>query len=143
MADYWLDTNVLIESKKRYYAFDLAPPFWQFIEQKAAEGVLCASTLVYGELVDESDDDLADWVKDRKDSPLFMEPDQAVQDTFRRIAQYVNVTYAPRIAAPFLAKADGWGIAHAGTYGGTVVTLEKRHPDMNQVKIPNVCERFG
>ena len=29
---YLLDTNVFIEAKNRYYSFDLAPGFWEWLE---------------------------------------------------------------------------------------------------------------
>lgn len=30
---YLIDSNVLIEAKNRYYAFDIAPGFWTWLEQ--------------------------------------------------------------------------------------------------------------
>lgn len=36
---YLLDTNVLIEAKNRYYAFDLAPGFWAWIGEAHRQGV--------------------------------------------------------------------------------------------------------
>ena len=30
---YVVDANVLIEAKNRYYAFDLAPGFWKWLER--------------------------------------------------------------------------------------------------------------
>ena len=37
-ATYVLDANVFIEAARRYYAFDLAPVFWESILQHAAHG---------------------------------------------------------------------------------------------------------
>lgn len=39
---YLLDTNVLIEAKNRYYAFDLAPGFWAWIGEAHRQGVTCS-----------------------------------------------------------------------------------------------------
>lgn len=30
---YCLDANVFVEAHRRYYAFDIAPPFWRALEQ--------------------------------------------------------------------------------------------------------------
>ena len=35
---YVLDANVFIEAAHRYYAFDLAPRFWESLEHHAANG---------------------------------------------------------------------------------------------------------
>lgn len=40
---YLLDTNVFIEAKNRYYAFDLAPGFWEGLDADAAAGRSAAS----------------------------------------------------------------------------------------------------
>ena len=105
-------------------------------------GKVCSSTMVYSELT-AGDDDLANWAKERKSSGLFLEPDAAVQDRIRAIADYVNGRYPAHESRRFLSKADPWIIAHAAAYGGTVVTLETRAPSNAQkAKIPNVGDQF-
>lgn len=47
---YLLDTNVLIEAKNRYYAFDLAPGFWAWIGEAHRQGVTCSIKHVREEL---------------------------------------------------------------------------------------------
>ena len=37
-ATYVLDANVFIEAARRYYAFDLAPKFWESLVLHAADG---------------------------------------------------------------------------------------------------------
>lgn len=144
VVDFWLDTDIFIAAKNGPYGFDIAPGFWTLIDQKAHEGVISSSMLVYHELVDESDDDLAKWAKQRSDTGLFVDPDQAVQDSFRAIADYVKRTYIPSQAAGFLRGADPWIIAQARALGGKVVTLEVRTPSSSKrVKIPNVCDYFN
>ncbi|MCH8994000.1 MAG: DUF4411 family protein [Chloroflexi bacterium] len=143
MVDYWLDSNSLITPKKGPYGFDIAPGFWTLLEQKASEGVIRSPRSVYYELVDMTDDDLADWAKERKEGELFVEPDEAVQGTFRTIADYVQDNYDESNARHFLDGADPWVIAHAKTRGGEVVTFEVRAPNSRKVKIPDVCDRFG
>lgn len=88
MVDYWLDSNSLITPKNGPYGFDIAPGFWRLLEQNALAGTIRSPTFVYHELVDKSDDELAAWAAQNKDSGLFVEPDAPVQATFRTIADY-------------------------------------------------------
>jgi predicted nucleic acid-binding protein len=143
LPEFWLDANVFIESKKQAYAFDIAPGFWELLDNKAREGVVATSSIVYQELVEKTDDELAAWVRSRKDIGLFIEPDRSVQAVYSTIADYVNQTYALVEASRFLAGADAWLVAHAKAKGGTVVTLETLvPPESRRAKIPNVCRSF-
>jgi len=145
MPDFWIDTDSFIRAKNEAYGFDLAPGFWKVIDQKAAEGIVASSMWVYHEIVDEGTDDLAEWTRQRENSGLFIEPDEAVQIQYRQIVDYVNGHYKPHKAQEFLSKADPWTIAHAKTCGGKVVTFECR-ADPNstspKVKIPDVGDYF-
>jgi hypothetical protein len=137
-----LDTNVFITSKNAYYSFDLVPAFWSFLDKKVSEGLIAAPRLVYDEL-ESGGDELAVWVKARKESGLFVDPDEAVQATLKQVVDYVSNTYVKAEAEIFLKGADPWLIAHAKTHGGTVVTLERLEPKAKKVKIPNVCAHVG
>ena len=141
---FWLDTNVFITPKNSYYSFDLAPGFWSFIDEQARTGEIAAPALVYDELVDRSDDQLARWARERRGSALFVQPSASVQSALTRIADHVTSRYEPNQAADFLKGADPWVIAHAIAEGGIVVTLEtKVSPRSTKVKIPNISEQFG
>ena len=95
MADFWLDADVFIESKNGLYGFDLVPGFWQLLDQKANEGVIASSTMVYDEIVT-GNDDLASWARERRNMGLFVEPDEPVQATLREIADFVVVVHVRR-----------------------------------------------
>ncbi len=143
MPDFWLDTDSFITPKNGPYGFDIAPGFWTFLEEKADEGVIASSRLVYEELHNGAEDELRQWAEARRDSDLFIEPDAQVQAALQEIADYVNVRYPLHQAAGFLDGADPWIIAHAKAHGGRVVTFEVRAPHSNKPKIPDVCDRFG
>lgn len=143
MASYWLDSDFFIHSKNEPYGFEIAPGFWTFLEQKAIDGVIATSVMVYTELVEESDDELAKWARERRASGLFVEPDARVQERMSLIANFVSATYQPNQAAEFLKGADPWVIAHAGAHGGEVATREQRVPqNSKKAKIPNVADQF-
>ncbi len=146
---YCLDTNVYVEAHRRYYAFDIAPGFWDGLERLVKAQMICSPLMVYEEIID-SGDELAQWAKANKDN-LFLPPDDPTQDAFRDIADLVERLYEPQHVQKFLSDADPWVIAHAKAHGLSVVTMESRR-DENQsktgrvsgkIKIPNVCERVG
>jgi hypothetical protein len=141
MPDFWLDSNSFIEPKKGPDGFDIAPGFWAFLEQKAAEGVIASSITVFHELED-VEDDLLQWARQQRDKGFFKEPDALVQTGFRQIADFVNKSYPQHQASYFLSKADPWIIAHAMAYKGRVVTLETASPISKRPKIPDVANQF-
>jgi len=142
MTNFWLDADSLITPKNGPYGFDIAPGFWRFMEQKAAEGAIASSITVYGELEEGAEDDLLQWAEKQKDTGFFIEPDPLVQTIFRQVADYVNNAYPRHNASEFLDGADPWLIAHAKAYGGRVVTFETSAPTSKRPKIPDVSEKF-
>ena len=142
MPDFWLDTDSFITPKNGPYGFDLVPEFWRFLEQKAKEGIIASSRLVYDELHRGTEDELRDWAA-AQGSDLFVEPDQDVQAVVNEIADYVNSRYPLHQAAKFLDGADAWIIAHAKAQGGRVVTFEVAAPNSQKPKIPDICSEFG
>jgi len=59
---YVLDANVFIEAARRYYAFDVAPAFWNGLVHHAARGGIKSIDKIKQEL-ERVSDDLADWIK--------------------------------------------------------------------------------
>ncbi|UCH86292.1 MAG: DUF4411 family protein [Dehalococcoidia bacterium] len=142
MPDFWLDADVFIRSKNEFYAFDIAPAFWDFLDQKADEGIIASSSLVYDELHSETSDELSNWADARKDT-LFIEPDADVQAACQEIADHVEAKYSLPQAAGFLKGADPWLVAHAKAHGGTIVTFEEARPNSQTPKIPDLCTAFN
>lgn len=144
MVDYWLDSNVFIEGRKGPYGFDIAPRFWNVLDDLIIAHRVSCPSLVYDEL-QSVQDDLSTWAKERRKTNLFVEPSEVVQRTFQEVITYVMQHYPDNQSRRrFLNRADPWVIAHAIAQGGSVVTLEGEAPDTSQqVKIPNVCSRFN
>ena len=59
---YLVDANVLIEAKNRYYAFDIAPGFWKWLNQAHAQGTVFSIEKV-GEELGGGNDLVAYWAK--------------------------------------------------------------------------------
>ena len=88
-------------------------------------------------------DELSEWVRARRDGNFFIEPDEKVQATFSKIADFVKDNYSGPQAKDFLSGADPWVIAHAKCEPATVVTGEKLGGQgTHKVKIPNICREF-
>ena len=134
---------MFIEGKKGPYGFDIAPRFWELIDEMIEGGRISCPTRVLGELLD-GQDDLSAWARERRNSGLFIEADPAVQEASAQVIQLVATHYPDNQARRrFLDRADPWVIAHARVDGGTVVTSENRVPyNSFQVKIPNVCDQL-
>lgn len=139
------DANVFIEAKNRYYDFDICPGFWDWMDTQMPVQKICSIMPVYDELV-HGGDNLAQWIKDRKGDGRFLRvEDPATQTLFARVAATVQSgPFRLEAKAQFLAGADPWLVAKAGTIGATVVTQEKYQAGViRRVPLPNICQEFG
>jgi hypothetical protein len=139
---YWLDANVFIQAKNGPYAFKLVPQFWIFLSEQLECGKIKSSKLVYDELID-GNDDLAIWMKQRREKGLCHPVNQVVQQRYESVANYIATTYKPHQCAEFLMGADGWLIAHAMGGDNVVVTQESDRSHKSKIKIPTICKIFG
>jgi len=142
---YLLDSNVFIEAKNRYYGFDIVPAFWEWLDCKQSSDEIASTLSVFHELA-QGNDQLTDWVTERKDSDWWLDDtDQATQLFYAEIAAWVmSQDFKPAAKDKFLDEADPWLIAKARVLGVRVVTHEGFNPERkNKVTIPVVCEYFG
>lgn len=144
MSLFLLDSNIFIEAKNRYYSFDFCPAFWDFLDKEIDKNTILTIKEVYNELSN-GDDNLADWIKERKDSSFFIPfDDEETQKEFAKIAQYIVNNFSQEEATKFLSVADPWLIAKAKVLEATIVTHEVlAPPNTKKVKIPNICVHFG
>jgi hypothetical protein len=144
---YLLDSNAFIQAKNLHYGMDFCPAFWDFIEEKSTDSTIASVDMVYAELI-KGNDELADWIKDKKDDiNFFSVSDENTQNKFGEIVNYVsNNNFRENEVIKFLDGADPWLIAKAAILEeATIVTHEVFVPDPNsrKIKIPNVCEQFA
>lgn len=143
---YLIDSNIFIEAKNRYYAFDLAPSFWTFMDTAFTRPDVRSISMVYDELA-AGDDQLATWVKARKSSSVFLDVSDAnTQAAYGSIANDLGVSthYKPAGVAQFLSGADPWIAAKAKVIGATIVTHELHDPACKKrVPLGNVCHSEG
>jgi hypothetical protein len=138
---YLLDSNVFIEAKNRYYAFDLCPGFWTWMDHIVVGGEVSTIQMVRDELLG-GNDDLAQWMKERRTATWIVPQDDGpTQQVFQRIATTLAAKqYSQPAVSSFLSGADPWLVAKAKGLGATVVTMETHEPkSVSRVPLPNVC----
>ncbi len=143
-VSYVLDANVFMEAARRYYAFDLAPGFWQSLIDHAGNGDLVSIDRVSDE-IKKGKDELADWAKNSFDNAFASTDNEDITRSYAEIMNWVNnqAQFLDADKAVFAQGADGWLIAYARVRGHTVVTHEQLATgESTKVKIPNVCKAF-
>lgn len=142
---YVLDANVFIEAARRYYAFDLAPRFWELLAQLAENGRIESIDRVLQEL-EQGKDTLAMWASRDFRHAFASTDDEHVVEFYRDIMKWVNAQrqFSDAAKAGFAQGADGWLVAYAKVKGRVVVTQEVLDPNIKtRVPIPNVCQAFN
>ena len=133
-AKYVLDANIFIEASRRYYAFDLAPVFWESLVQHAAEGRIYSIDRVKHEL-ERGKDELATWATSQFNDAFASTDEEDVVESYSEVMSWVQAQaqFLDAAKADFAAVADGWLVTHE-----LPATDARRN-----VPIPNVCEAFS
>ena len=140
-----LDSNVFITAKNTYYGLDLVPAFWSWLETQAQSGEIMSTDLVYQELKN-GNDDLAQWVKERRELIFQVESSSATVAT--HVATLGNwaqsAGYRQHVIQDFMDCADPFIVGVAAEFGYTVVTQETpAGSKRKKVKIPDACSHLG
>jgi len=146
---YILDTSLFTQAKRSYYAFDIAPSFWEHIINLANKNVIASIDKVYWE-IEKGKDDLFDWIKDSLGRDSFIStttsPNMLLQ--YQKIIRWSNVNQqftdnAKKEFAKF-EEADAWLIAQAMENSSTIVSQEVFDQHIRRkIPIPNVCREFN
>jgi len=139
-----LDANVFIQAKRLYYAFDLAPKFWDSLVLHANNKQLESIDRIKLEL-DKGKDDLTTWANGHFHSAFASTDEEDVIKSYSEIMAWVQgqPQFSDAAKTEFATVADGWLIAYANVKGRIIVTQELPAPDAkSRVPIPNVCQEF-
>lgn len=147
LCRYVLDTSVLVEAAKRYYAFDIAPGFWQQLKQSAQQGVIIIIDRVKDEIY-KGKDELKQWFDNHFHANFFTTRNDDVFKAYATIMRWAqDQTQFTDAAKAELAKAtnaDAWLVSYGIAHGCIVVTQERFDPNIRRrIPIPNICEEFG
>lgn len=137
---FLVDANVLIEAKNRYYGFDIAPGFWDWLDRAHEQALACSIEDVGRELI-EGSDELAEWAS--RNGEFFRPIDQGTTRHFGHLTQWATSrNYTQAALSDFTGNnADYLLVAYAREHGHTVVTHERSRPNARKrVLIPDACE---
>jgi hypothetical protein len=146
LVRYVLAANIFREAARRYYAFDLVPPFWAALIQQAQSGVITSIDRVKNELK-KGNDDLAKWASGDFDS-WFETTDQddvvlCYGEVIRWAQSKGQFNEAAKAELAIADNADAWLVAFAKAKGHTVVTHEEFASDSKKkIPLPNLCKAF-
>lgn len=141
-----IDSNVLIQAKNRYYAFDVCTGFWNAIDSHASSGKIVTVEPVLDEILD-GDDNLSEWLDKRRVNHTIIDiSDKGIQDSYSTLINWVfnSSQFQDAAKSEYADSADGWIMAYAHAYNHKVVTHESYHKNVKKrVPIPNVCKEFN
>lgn len=140
---YLIDANTMIESKNRFYRFDVVPGYWDWLTQAHLDGRLYTVEAVANEVLG-TGDELSVWFSAQPQTfTVNVTPDDypALQ-TVSKWTQASDFTQGAK--ADFLASADYFLVAQALARQWVVVTFEKSEPNRKKkIKIPEACDALG
>lgn len=139
---YLIDTNIFIEAKNRYYAFDIAPGFWDWLDKAKTAKTVCSIDQVKAEMTAGSDP-LSAWARDQ--SGFFQPMDEAAVERLPQVAAWAtSQSFTNAAISEFFSVADFYLVAYALAHGHTIVTHEMSNPKAKaRVMIPDACIALG
>lgn len=125
---FLIDANALITPYRQYYAFDIAPSFWE----KLADAFKRKQIVLLDKVKDEvlkGDDDLTKWIKANEDIIDVCDyKTESVIANYQAVLQYIQTCglYKESALATWAPAniADPWLIAAAKSNNYTIVTSE-------------------
>lgn len=143
---YVIDSNVLMQAHRLYYAFPICPGFWDALLQQHNVGRIVSVDKVRAEV--QPGDALYNWVQDSAPPSFFASTQETtVTGNFAVLVAWVQgqTQFMEAAKEEFAQVADGWLVAYAQTREDhIVVTMEEHAPHAKKkVPLPNLCIQFG
>lgn len=142
---YILDSNIFIQAYRTYYAFDIAPKFWDELNNHSSNGNIASIDRVQNELIN-GGDQLSSWIGNNCACTFVPTDDSNTISAYTQIMRWAQSTprFSQNAISEFAKVADGWIVAYAMANSCTVATLEISQPNgRSRVKIPDVCQAFS
>lgn len=148
---FLIDTNCFITPYQFYYAFDIAPRYWELLSQRSNAERIVLLDRVKAELV-KRDDELTSWLSGAHFEECSFK-DASIISVYSEVLQYVQESayYNEKALNAWSQEdvADPWLIATAKAKDYTLITLETGSGGLNantpskNPKIPDVAKEFG
>ena len=90
---YVLDADVFIEAARRYYAFDIAPPFWESLVHHAADARVQSIDRAKDEL-ERGKDELATWASAHFSDAFASTDEEDIIVSYSEVMNWVQVCEA-------------------------------------------------
>lgn len=150
---FLVDANALMTPYRQYYAFDIAPSFWDKLADAFENNQIILLDKVKDEVL-KGNDDLTKWIKNNNEIiNVCNYKTQSVISNYQRVLQYIQTCglYKENAIAAWAPAniADAWLIAAAMSNNYTIVTLEAPSGGLNKktpnkvAKIPDVAKALG
>lgn len=149
---FLIDANAFITPHLHYYPFDLAPSFWQQLEDPIKNGTIAVLDMVKAEVL-QGTDSLRDWMEELEIGKLIDRRESEILAKYSQVLTHLQTDPCYQEAALHewskATVADPWIVATAAAYGYTIITLEKPIPGLSpkvptkKPKIPDVARVFG
>lgn len=154
MNKYLIDANIFMQTERQYYAFDIAPSFWDMVKNKFLNGSFILLDKVYDELMAGADKKKQDnWDKFSEFFDSLKTKKLKGEKHIKEYADVMNFIYSSSFFTDTAKHswmgdkvADPFIIACAINTKSTVVTFENRkRPHKNSLpvtalKIPDICD---
>jgi len=139
-----LDANVLIRAHEDYYPVDRVPPFWEWIEQQAANGTVKMPLEIYAEIA-RATGLLSDWINSEKIREVLLLDEEVDRAIFNSV---IDQAYAPDLNDHEFEEAgqDPFLVTYAlNAPDRVVVTKEvsKVSKRRGRTKVPDACNAMG
>lgn len=149
---FLIDANTLMTASRFFYAYDLAPSFWETFEEEIKAGNIVLLDMVKAE-IDKGQDELKEWVSEREDDfQVCNHIDSEIIPKYAEVMQYIQECgfYNERGLNEWARNevADPWLIAAAAVKDYKLITFEQSAGSLNvknksgRVKIPDVAKHF-
>lgn len=113
---YLLDANIFIQAHQTYYAFDIAPSFWEQLIHSASQNKVISIDQIKSELQNSNEDDhLSSWATNNFDEWFFPCSDRHVYQSYREIIDWSqnHEHFLDTAKSEFASSADSWVLAYA------------------------------
>ncbi len=139
---FLLDSNVLINASRTYYAPDIAPTFWEWLKAQHDAGAIASIARVKEEIDDGKQGHLRTWAASLPRS-FWITPDDQTIPSASRLSEWVMHSgrlYSDAARKEFLGIADYLLVAQVHALGAEVVTFEQPAPNSRRrILIPDAC----
>ena len=143
---YLIDSNILIEAHRHYYAFNLCPGFWKSLVWLHGQDRVLSLDKVKDEITRETDD-LVTWATtDMPETGFAVSQEDVVVEWFAKMQIWAQeqTQFTDAAKEEFAQVADAWLIAYARAHNLILVTHELYKSDVKKrIPIPNVFRAFN